>query len=49
MEERVELKLFSRSLGLRLELDEGGMVAVAGCEEGSPAADNPSLMVSSRS
>lgn len=45
-EERIELAFSCQSLGLSVELDEGGMVAVAGWEEGSPAASNPSLLVS---
>lgn len=41
----MELTLFCQSLGLAIEEDEEGMVIVAGWDEGSAAAEHPSLMV----
>lgn len=41
----MELSFFCQTLGLEVEEDEEGMVVVAGWEEGSAAAEHPSLMV----
>lgn len=44
-ETRVELTFYCQGLGLQVEEDEEENVVVAGWDEGSPAAESPSLMV----